>query len=771
MAFQLESMSIDYKKLLKLVPTQRAEIAQSGAINDMISVMTPGQLVSLFPRYYRQSLPDVGKINQYAASMDSVLSGGTPKYSSSPKSSTGTATETGSDKTSYTRTQTPEEKAVEELMKKANIGKETGAKKTSAIADTKGRIISTASTNISPQERALLDTIAMGNATSGKKYWESPDYNTIVGGGKFESFDDHPDSVGHVSAAGSSDAAGRYQFLNSTWDDVVTRYNNRNPDDPISDFSPGNQDKAALFLARERYKSNTGRDLDVDLASPPSNFGALIKSGLGFAGPGTFLTWEAFIKKNPQEIQDAFESNYDRNIGYVQEEIEAAADSVKDLQTATAKFEPAMLEQLDERLQKWYENASEIQKKKFETALEKLGTEQFNDVMKNQPVNTPTLDAVSSTPIEGGPLMLPVGGSMTGKSIVSDKDVPFSGGSYGSRSFGGPRGKNQLHTGVDIPGRPGDPVLAVDNGVVKQMRKSPSGYGYTLDVQYSDGTIHRMAHLGTNDGGWKGAFAEDLKVGSTVAPGQRIGTMGYSGNAGSDFPHVHYEVIDPDYYERYEGRPPGRISGRTEKSFEELKEGRIDPREWYAKRQAEYAKQQEQKIKQNAEELRSSSPVNAAQDISDQNEMATKANTTPAQAIPTETAPSPVSTSNTAPAMATGGLKDVPPGENIAGINTDTGKLEFVANDRERIRVDPATLENTQQSSAVTQEDTARLETQMTPQQQRNPQPVAQPLPDPMAFDIMTAGFSAVPPSQVRATNRAKLYGEGSNNLVNGHFA
>lgn len=761
MAFNLENMSVDYKKLLNVVPTQRTQLAQSGAINDVLSSLTPGQLANLFPRYYRDQLPDLGQINKYTASLDVALSGGGPtKYSTSPKAGSYTPTFA---ETNYTKTLTPEEKAIQELMEKAGIGKETGSGATSAVADNNGRIISTASTNISPQERALLDTIAIGNASK-EGFWESPDYNTIVGGGKFDSFTDHP----RIFGTSASTAAGRYQFTKTTWDEVLTRYNKKNPDNPITDFGPTNQDRAALFLARERYATNTGRDLDMDLSSPPPNMGELIRVGLG-RGPKN-LTWEAFVKKTDEEVQAAFESNYERNIGYVQE-IEAAANQVQDLESIVQRFDPSMISQLEPRLQEYYKNATEIQKKNFEKALEKLGTDTFNETMKRQPLNTATLQAAS---LEGGPAMLPVGGSMAGKNITSDEDVPFSGGSYGSRSFGGPRGTNQLHTGVDIPGTLGDPVLAVDNGKIIDMRKSSSGYGYTLDIQYPDGTIHRMAHLGTNEGGEEGAFAEGLKIGDTVAAGQRIGTLGYSGNAGAEFPHVHYEVIDPNYYNNYHGRPPGRISGRTDQSMNELESGRMDPREWYAKRQKEYIKQQEEKAKADAEAKAQASPTQAVTSeptATPEQVQSTPVPPTPQSDAATNASPVAAAQANTVPALASGGT--IPPGENIAGINTDTGKLEFVANDRERIRVEPGELESTQQipTPQSAAENVSEMESSKPPQQQRATQTVPESLPDPQMFENMVVGYSAVPPSQIRAANRAKLYGETSSNLVNGHFA
>ena len=77
MAFNLKEMTIDYKKLFKMVPSERAAVAESGLINDLVSALTPGQLVNLFPRYYREKLPDVGRVNQYSSRLDVALSGGT----------------------------------------------------------------------------------------------------------------------------------------------------------------------------------------------------------------------------------------------------------------------------------------------------------------------------------------------------------------------------------------------------------------------------------------------------------------------------------------------------------------------------------------------------------------------------------------------------------------------------------------------------------------------------------------------------------------------
>ncbi len=72
---------------------------------------------------------------------------------------------------------------------------------------------------------------------------EGADYNTIVGGSKFNSFDAHPGVVGLRTKEGPSTAAGRYQITKTTYDDVAPRLG-------IKDFSPQSQDAIAVELIR-----------------------------------------------------------------------------------------------------------------------------------------------------------------------------------------------------------------------------------------------------------------------------------------------------------------------------------------------------------------------------------------------------------------------------------------------------------------------------------------------------------------------------------------
>lgn len=93
-------------------------------------------------------------------------------------------------------------------------------------------------------ERAVLDMIAYAEGTS------SPDgYSMMFGGGLFKGFADHPRVLHQfTNKAGQvlkTSAAGRYQFLARTWDELRDKLD-------LPDFGPASQDAAALELIRQR---------------------------------------------------------------------------------------------------------------------------------------------------------------------------------------------------------------------------------------------------------------------------------------------------------------------------------------------------------------------------------------------------------------------------------------------------------------------------------------------------------------------------------------
>jgi len=112
-------------------------------------------------------------------------------------------------------------------------------------------------------KKMVLDRIASG---------ESPNYNTIYGGSTFSDFSDHPRQAQVITEGPdkgqTSDAAGRYQFLSSTWDNQAKKLGLKN-------FSPGNQDQAAWDLAQTTYKAATKRDLLTDAQQGKVDYSAL----------------------------------------------------------------------------------------------------------------------------------------------------------------------------------------------------------------------------------------------------------------------------------------------------------------------------------------------------------------------------------------------------------------------------------------------------------------------------------------------------------------
>lgn len=101
---------------------------------------------------------------------------------------------------------------------------------------------------------------------------------------------------------------------------------------------------------------------------------------------------------------------------------------------------------------------------------------------------------------------------------------------FGDARGGGTRG----HGAIDIMAPRGTPVLAAQAGRVEKLFESNDG-GHTVYVRSADGgTVAYYAHLDT--------YATGLVEGQTVRQGQQIGTVGSTGDASPEAPHLHFEV-------------------------------------------------------------------------------------------------------------------------------------------------------------------------------------------------------------------------------------
>ncbi|WP_158024334.1 M23 family metallopeptidase [Boudabousia marimammalium] len=114
---------------------------------------------------------------------------------------------------------------------------------------------------------------------------------------------------------------------------------------------------------------------------------------------------------------------------------------------------------------------------------------------------------------------------------------PLANGSYHFSSPFGMRvnpvlGVYRLHSGVDMAGSMGTPVVAASDGVVLSVGGT-NGLGYAVKIYHSHLNVSTVyGHMISG--------SSPLKVGQKVVAGQRIGKLGSSGN--STGPHVHFEV-------------------------------------------------------------------------------------------------------------------------------------------------------------------------------------------------------------------------------------
>ena len=120
---------------------------------------------------------------------------------------------------------------------------------------------------LSAFNRATLNAIA-GPESSGR-------YDAIHGGEKITDFSDHPRKFVTIESGPNkgkkSSAAGRYQFIASTWDEALASYNAAHPDRQVNDFSPVSQDLVAAHWLEVSYnRRNQNGPSFIEIRNDPS---------------------------------------------------------------------------------------------------------------------------------------------------------------------------------------------------------------------------------------------------------------------------------------------------------------------------------------------------------------------------------------------------------------------------------------------------------------------------------------------------------------------
>ena len=141
------------------------------------------------------------------------------------------------------------------------------------------------------------------------------------------------------------------------------------------------------------------------------------------------------------------------------------------------------------------------------------------------------------------------GAVLAASTSAADRPQPlcpvFNAGKFDfSNSFGAPRHGGRNHGGNDIFAKRGAAVVAPMGGKLRRADGSRAGLAFYIDGD--DGTTYYGSHL------------DSIAIaGGRVERGQKLGTVGTTGNAQGTPPHLHFEVkpgggasVDPYAYLR-----------------------------------------------------------------------------------------------------------------------------------------------------------------------------------------------------------------------------
>ena len=102
-------------------------------------------------------------------------------------------------------------------------------------------------------------------------------------------------------------------------------------------------------------------------------------------------------------------------------------------------------------------------------------------------------------------------------------------------SFDEGRDGSRVHRALDILAPRGTPVLSADDGRILRVRPNALGGNTVYATDPLGRVVYYYAHLD--------AYQPGLTEGASVARGDVLGTVGTTGNAPKDTPHLHFQVM------------------------------------------------------------------------------------------------------------------------------------------------------------------------------------------------------------------------------------
>lgn len=153
-------------------------------------------------------------------------------------------------------------------------------------------------------------------------------------------------------------------------------------------------------------------------------------------------------------------------------------------------------------------------------------------------LNLPGRDAPSAPPVSSRPAANPAPGPARTIEVVPSGPlvIPVAGVTAGelADTFDDARSDGRVHDAIDIMAPRGTPVIAAAAGRVEKLFESKLG-GTTVYIRRDGGQwIDYYAHL---DG-----YAPGLAEGQQIPQGHMIGTVGSTGDASPEAPHLHYAI-------------------------------------------------------------------------------------------------------------------------------------------------------------------------------------------------------------------------------------